>query len=228
MRLVTPFVALLFAFLAGTIRAQTLVGPVTNAANGHLYYLLNGYVTWANAESAALVLSGHLATIRGADDNQWLQNAFRPAVGSAGPLWIGLNDQAVEDTFQWSSGFQLTYTNWEPGAPDDALGSEDAVYFSSSGLWNDTLADFIGLVEGAIIEVVPAPPFIVRLQLTTNAIISWNSVSNTSYRVEFNSLLPSTTWTQLGSNITATSTNTSTFDPAPLVDQRFYRVICLP
>jgi hypothetical protein len=228
MRLVAPFVALLFTFLTGTLRAQTLVGPVTNTANGHLYYLLNDYVTWANAESAAMALSGHLATIHGADDNQWLQNTFRPAVGSVGPLWIGLNDQAVEGTFEWSSGSQLTYSNWEPGAPDDAFGSEDAVYFSSSGLWNDTLADFVGLVEGAIIEVVPAPPLIVRLQLTTNAIITWNSASNTSYRVEFTSLLTSNTWTQLGTNITATSTNAFTFDPVPLVDRRFYRVVRLP
>ena len=150
--------ATLFFFVSSVDTFAQLSGPITNSANGHYYYLLNGYLSWGDAEASAVAMNGHLVTIRSAVENQWLQDTFRPAVGSVGPLWIGLNDREVEDSFVWTSGAPLIYSNWEPGAPDNLAGSEDAAYLSSSGQWNDTQDNFIGFVEGAIIEVIPPPP----------------------------------------------------------------------
>jgi hypothetical protein len=214
-------------FLAATVcaDAQSLSGPVTNAANSHLYYHLSGFVTWGAAEAAAVAMNGHLATIRSSAENQWIQDTFRTSVGSISPLWIGLNDLATEGTFEWSSGTPLTYANWEPGAPDDSFGLEDAVYLSGSGQWNDSVADFTGLVEGAIIEVVP---LIARLQFATNASISWNSESNRQYQVQYSSLLTSNSWANLGSPVTATGTNSTLTDAGALQTRRFYRVVQIP
>ena len=49
----------LFANLA---LASPVVGPITNPANGHDYYLLEAS-TWTAAEAEAVSLGGHLVTI---------------------------------------------------------------------------------------------------------------------------------------------------------------------
>lgn len=208
--------------------AQTLSGPVTNSANGHLYYLLSGYVTWNAAEAAAVATNGHLATVRSAAETDWLQNTFRPAVGHLGPLWIGLNDFAVEGDFQWRNGDPLLYSNWDPSQPDNFFGAEDAVYLSSAGGWNDSDANFVGFVEGAIIEVVVVPPLVVRLQFTTNALISWNSQSNVQYQVQYSSLPTANSWSNLNAVVTATGTNSTVTNSGALPAHRFYRVLQLP
>lgn len=212
----------------GGAHGQTLSAPVTNSANGHLYYLLSGFVTWNDAEATAVGMGGHLATIRSSVENQWLSDTFRAAVGAAGPLWIGVNDRAVEGSFQWSSGEPVLYTNWEPGQPDDGLGQEDAGFISLTGTWSDSVESFVGLVEGAILEVIPAQPLVARLHVTTNAIISWNSESNLQYQVQYSSLLTSNSWFNLGSSVTATSTNSNVTDLGATNLARFYRIVRLP
>lgn len=213
---------------SGGAHGQSLSASVTNTANGHLYYLLNGFVTWNTAEATAVGIGGHLATIRSSAENQWLSGTFRVSVNASGPLWIGVNDRAVEGSFQWSSGEPVFYTNWEPGQPDDGFGQEDAGFISLTGTWSDSVESFVGFVEGAIIEVIPTPPLVARIQVTTNAIISWNSKSNLHYQVQYSSLLASNSWFNLGSSMTATGTNSSVPDPGALVTRSFYRVIQLP
>ena len=87
-----------------------------------------------------------------------------------------MNDEAVEDTFVWSSGEAVLFTNWGPGEPNDAAGAEDYVamnwhfnsrYGGTFGNWNDTALDgtrgvggtsdgpYFGLVETA--ASVPEP-----------------------------------------------------------------------
>lgn len=217
---------LLAAF--GGAHGQSVSAPVTNTANGHVYYLLNGFVTWNAAEAIAVGMGGHLATIRSSVENQWLGDTFRVSVGVSGPLWIGVNDRALEGTFQWTSGEPVLYTNWEPGQPDDGFGLEDAGFISLSGQWSDSVESFVGFVEGAIIEVIPAPPLLARLQVTTNATISWNSQSNLQYQVQYSTLLTSNSWLNLGSPVTATGTNSSFTDLMTTNRSRFYRIVRLP
>ena len=58
------FVAVILSFLAGQLRAGIIVGPITNPANGHDYYLLTPD-TWNAAEAEAESLGGTLAIIGG-------------------------------------------------------------------------------------------------------------------------------------------------------------------
>jgi lectin-like protein len=91
-------------------RAAVLAGPLTNAANGHTYYLLSAD-TWTASEAEARGLGGHLVTINDAAENQWVLNSFSPLTGVPyASLWIGLNDAANEGQFVWASGEPVTFT----------------------------------------------------------------------------------------------------------------------
>src|SRR5688572_15573049 len=137
-------------------RAAVLAGPITNAANAHIYYLLSTN-TWTASEAEAVGLGGHLVTINDAAENQWVQNTFFPWTGDAG-LWIGLNDAANEGQFVWASGEPVTFIYWYPGEPNN-LGGEDYAAIRRpgevppTGSWNDTsglvhpTAPMFGVVE---------------------------------------------------------------------------------
>ena len=80
---------------------------------GHFYVITDSSQTWANAETYAQSLGGHLVTVNDAAEQDWLYATF----GRFGDVWIGLTDQAVEGTWVWSSGQAVTYTNWASGQP---------------------------------------------------------------------------------------------------------------
>lgn len=145
------------------ISPQVIAGPITNQANGHIYYLLANS-TWTEAEAKAVTLGGHLATINDAAENNWVLSTFANYGGAAHSLWIGFNDVQQEGTFGWSSGEPVSYTRWLSGEPNNANGGENYViiegydpsYPSQYGYWVDTknittaggtLPPFYGVVE---------------------------------------------------------------------------------
>src|SRR5437867_3069965 len=64
------------------------LGPIVNPANGHMYYRLT-QSTWTAAESEAVGLGGHLATINDANENEWVASTFGSPT-EAWRIWIGL------------------------------------------------------------------------------------------------------------------------------------------
>src|SRR6266540_3283763 len=108
-------------FLVRDLRAEVLTGPITNAANGHWYFLL-APENWPSAEAEAVDLGGHLATIDDANENAWVTNAFSNFGGVARGLWIGLNDSDQENVWVWVSGEPASYRNWAPGEPNSGGG----------------------------------------------------------------------------------------------------------
>lgn len=115
---------------------DVLRGPIVNPANGNSYYLL-GQTDWATAESISVGLGGHLAAVSDAAENDWIRANMLSYDGRARTCWIGFNDVAVEGTFEWVSGDAVTFTNWNDGEPNDAVGGEDFTEMQSSGGWND-------------------------------------------------------------------------------------------
>lgn len=61
--------ALVISGLSVSAHAAILAGSVVNPANGHTYFLLSQN-TWSNAESEAVSLGGHLATVRNAAEQE--------------------------------------------------------------------------------------------------------------------------------------------------------------
>jgi hypothetical protein len=149
-----------------------LAGPVVNPANGHAYYLL-AQNTWSNAEAQAVRLGGHLATIRNAEEDQWVYSTFGPYGGA---LWIGLTDREKVFSFSWTSGEPMSYTNWGGGQPDNGNGVEFYVHMLprghySPGKWNDYAnADSVLAEQFPLYGVAEiSPTSTVKLQLSASS-----------------------------------------------------------
>lgn len=59
------------------------------------------------------------------------------ATYGGGNWWIGLNDIAVEGTFEWSSGDPVVYTNWSSAEPNGGASSDCVHLKASRGTWAD-------------------------------------------------------------------------------------------
>jgi len=165
-RPVCVFLAAVALALPRTVRAVDIIGgPVTNAASGHIYYLL-AESTWLEAEEEAGRLGGHLASINSQAEQDWIIQTFNSLGGNTNRNFlIGLNDRQTEGQFVWASGEPVTYTNWRPGEPNDAGGDEDCTEIilanaDELGQWND-LRDAVfqqgggQVTEHGVVEVLP-------------------------------------------------------------------------
>lgn len=120
---------------------------IVNPSNGHYYGLTNTAETFTAAEAEAVALGGHLAAVADSSENDFLVNTFLTASQATSvPYWIGFTDAAVEGTFVWTSGEPVTYTNWQPGEPNNFGGNENYTaigwHFARGesalrGTWND-------------------------------------------------------------------------------------------
>jgi hypothetical protein len=112
-----------------------------NPANGHTYHLLTPG-TWTAAENTAIAMGAHLTTVQDFAENEWIRSTWQNYQGTPHDLWIGYTDRLVEGTFAWADGSTSTYTNWDPGEPNNALAGEDYGEIrrdSLTGNWNDLL-----------------------------------------------------------------------------------------
>lgn len=173
----------------------------TASYNGHTYYLVaensaKQRITWANAETYAASLGGHLATVNDAAENAFLLSTFQEsaiaAKASAHPnggllsMWIGYNDAASEGNFVWSGGGGTGYTNWAAGEPSGNQSDEDYAAilvppaFGLPGQWHDVVSDFrfndvtYGLVEVPTTTSVPEPASAVLLTVGAAVLAGWN------------------------------------------------------
>ncbi len=114
-----------------------------DGGNGHLYVTLRG-ISWFDAETLAVELSGHLASITSPAEQDFIHSHILDGDDAASTFWIGLTDEASEGTFIWTSGEPVSYTGWDAGEPNNS-GNEDWVhinYFATPrgriGTWNDS------------------------------------------------------------------------------------------
>lgn len=194
----TTFSFLAFSFLAGisTLRASVLYGPVTNAANGHLYYLLNA-TNWTAAQAEAVSLGGNLATINDQAEENWVYSTFSDYQSVPRLLWIGLNDAANPGTFVWADGGTSTYTNWGAGEPNNGGGIEfyTSIWASDGtqpGKWNDVPDSQPAY---GVVEVIPPLAGIIRVSEVT---VSWQSLPGVNYQVQFKNSVTDQTWQNVG------------------------------
>ncbi len=109
-------------------------------------YLLSSAGTWEEAQLQAESLGGNLVTINSANEQSWLTSTFN--TGSS--LWTGFTDRVNEGTFEWVSGEDVTYTNWNSGEPNNSGSGEDYAHIiASTGKWNDNIngRNYRGIIE---------------------------------------------------------------------------------
>lgn len=137
------------------------IGP-----NGSLFELIltDTPVSWSQASSAAQglaapsgYLQGDLASIPDLTTINFM-STFYPDGGGVGvnDAWIGVNDLALEGTFVNADGSPLSFTNWNPGEPNNA-GDEDFAEQGRAGGWNDLPASATRSMYWVEFKPVPEP-----------------------------------------------------------------------
>jgi Lectin C-type domain/PEP-CTERM motif len=134
----------LAALAAVTLSAQA--APVLNTANGHYYEDVQAGITWDAARDAAAAMSfggvqGHLVTITSQAEQDFINANFASALGQNGVFghWIG-GFSLSRGVFQWVTGEDFTYTNWNAGEPNFDSPPSALHFFgqgSVAGKWND-------------------------------------------------------------------------------------------
>ncbi len=124
---------------------------MSEGGNGHRYVRTPEPCLWAEAVAWAQSLGGHLVTISSQAENDWVWPTFG---GPDHDLWMGLSDFAEEGRWVWTSGEPVTYTNWDPGEPNN-LGGEDYGNLFKGGIWNDTNQHNWGRPVYGVIEIEP-------------------------------------------------------------------------
>jgi hypothetical protein len=174
--------AALGAALAGpAMAADTLLGSGT--LNGRTYSLYqagsaSGTITWSDAEAAAVLLGGHLASVADLTESDFIYSIVAPHVAALyrpdgfnqlGP-WIG--GVKVSGVFTWSDGTPFSFTHWAFGEPNNVNGFENNIHlFANNGdpvdepgegsFWND-LSGNNNTIRGYVVETaasagVPEP-----------------------------------------------------------------------
>jgi len=225
--------------IAGAIAAPATIlrGPITNSANGHVYYLL-AQANWTQSEDEAISLGGHLVTINDEAENNWVYDTFSLFNGAPIALWLGLNDQLQEGKFVWTSGQTSSYTHWSAGQPDNGGGelTENFVHMWFPGFnpgydryWND-LPDLDSVHQTpvcGVVEIEDQPPL---LSIRCSQVeLCWPSRTNRIYQLQYKSALTTNVWVDLGNPMAGTGTNICIPDAIAVGQpQRFYRLRTLP
>ena len=237
-RRVFLFVGAVSVILIESLHAS-VVGSATNAANGHIYLLLQS-ATWSASQDEAVKRGGDLVTINDAAEQAWVYSTFAHFGGLARDLWIGLGDGDQDRTFSWASGATTTYTNYVSGEPNHYAGIEFYVTMGSdSGKWNDLPAGTYSVqtLPYGVVEISPTDPASLLgasadiLGFDSDGQLSWtnSALMKCTYRVETQTNL-SSEWTSiLGlDDIHAAEGVTSAIiipEAARSADSAFFRVV---
>ena len=82
--------------------------------------------------------TGKLFEPRDASTNdQVIKFAKETILPSTSFLHIGINDMATEGTWQYATGGDLVYTNWNNGQPDNYGGGQDCGKTRDGTTWHD-------------------------------------------------------------------------------------------
>jgi hypothetical protein len=86
-----------------------------------------------------------------------------------------------------------------------------------------------GFTDGSL-EVTNVPFSILSLSGvdTNNTVLTWNAISNATYRVQYSDGFDTTNWFDMPPDITATGSVATATDTALAPTQRFYRVQLIP
>jgi len=146
------------------------VGPVKplspeiiNPENGHTYILLS-QGNWTDSEAEAVILGGHLATIKNQAEEDFISDFFTFYGGQRHGLWIGLHEAESSARFVWVTRSPVIYTDWFGGKqpPNNTDGSQpyvaimDLFAFANPSWvnWGNGNADYTGSPMNGVVEII--------------------------------------------------------------------------
>jgi len=237
MKLFVLFSALLATSTA--LHGQWVRWPVSNGGNGHWYAVVRtpGLIDWATARTNVQSQGGYFATITSAQENAFVFNLAKNPNnwnGELGPLLGGYQPPPgapePDGGWTWLNGDPWGYTNWRAGQPDNANPNESALHFwggtggGPAPTWNDYPTN-IALFVSYVIERETPPPLTVHIRFSQVG-ISWDSISNAHYQVEYRSEITTNVWVPLTTNtIVGTGEQIEVRDDLPPgIPRRLYRV----
>ena len=131
--------------------------PIQWSGNEHYYelVLVSQYHTWDEARVSAesrtyMGLPGHLVTIHSAAENAFVLELVSGTSDEIPTVWIGgfqpEGSSEPGGNWQWVTGEEWAYTNWDPPNPNDAGGNEDHLQMLTGfpyrvGTWADISND---------------------------------------------------------------------------------------
>jgi hypothetical protein len=234
---VLAFVSLaVFPASAQWVRWETSAG-----GNGHWYRPVPGFpgLTWTLADQVARAEGGYLATITSPAENTFVFSLvdapqFWTGYNGSGPAFGGVQQNGAPEPaggWTWAAGEPWIYSNWLSGQPDNYPGgpAEDRLHFWGRGpraaTWNDIAVDDLNL-GGFVMESDNTPRPL--LSIHPGGDVSWTTVANVQYQLQWTASLNSTNWSNLGPILVGTGATTRVPDPSTDEQQRFYRVRMSP
>ena len=132
-------------FAVRQLVAAPIQWTVASGGNGHWYegVYVGSNTLWTYANAVATAKGGYLASITSAAENSFVTNLVSDlkywdanSSGTFGP-WIGgyQYDKLAEPAghWAWTSGESWSYTNWNPGEPNNAYNREDYLQLDRKG-----------------------------------------------------------------------------------------------
>ncbi|CAL1543038.1 unnamed protein product [Lymnaea stagnalis] len=99
------------------------------------YFIQLDMQTWLDARTSCQNEGGDLASITSVQEQFYL--SARLMSFTANFFWIGANDRATENGFQWSDSSPFSFLNWNTGQPNNAQDSDCVALMKQTGRWDD-------------------------------------------------------------------------------------------
>jgi len=106
-----------------------------NETNNHTYKRIDQSLNWNEAKKYCESVGGYLANVTTKEENDFI---FYSLLNNDNKLyWLGGTDEKVEGSWEWITGEDWTYTNWNTGEPNNLRDEDSLHFYGNKNAWND-------------------------------------------------------------------------------------------
>ncbi|XP_035985539.1 ladderlectin isoform X2 [Fundulus heteroclitus] len=107
--------------------------------NNRCFHYVSRIMSWARAKRNCLSMGANLASVHDTNEYRQVQSLITKATYKSGRTWIGGTNAQETSIWFWSDRSPLHYTNWCPGKPRNAHGTQRCLQmnYSDKKCWDD-------------------------------------------------------------------------------------------